>query len=317
MNGNPRQAGRERRMQRREAVSCGASGAAFAAPKRRALRCALLAFTLLELLVVISILGILAALSVPAIKSLGKSNAQVGAAQEMLADVQQARRLAISRHTTVYMVFVPENFWLPGGGLSWFNALTYDQRAAVTNLLDKQFRGYVYCSLRSVGDQPGRGVPEYIGEWRSLPEGAFIATNKFDCNDFYPAYPNNFYPIYDYPANATYKIYSFYTNSFPFPTETNLPPANLSPNSWPMLPYIAFNYMGQLTVDGNTIARRDEYIPLAQGSVSYARDVNHALQLGAPDATEQPPGNSTNSMFNIVHIDRLTGRAELLQEQVQ
>ncbi|HZI32563.1 MAG TPA: prepilin-type N-terminal cleavage/methylation domain-containing protein [Candidatus Binatia bacterium] len=271
------------------------------------------AFTLLELLVVISILGILAALSVPAIKNLGKSNAQVGAAQQLVDDVSQARRFAISRHTTVYMIFLPENFWLPGGSSTWFNSLDYDQKAAVTNLLDKQFTGYAFMSLRSVGDQPGQPTSQYIGEWKSLPEGSFIATNKFNLN-FYPSNPNNYYPITDNSQipNLTYRIYSLnYTNGFPFPTETNSAPASL------YLPYIAFNYLGQLTVDGNEIAPRDEYIPLAQGSILYAKDANKALQLAPPDVLEQPPGNSTNSMFNIVHIDRLTGRAELLKEQVQ
>jgi len=32
---------------------------------------------------------------------------------------------------------------------------------------------------------------------------------------------------------------------------------------------------------------------------------------GIPDVQENPPGNSTNSSYNIVHIDRLTGRAVL------
>ena len=31
----------------------------------------------------------------------------------------------------------------------------------------------------------------------------------------------------------------------------------------------------------------------------------------APTVSEVPPGNSTNSMYNFVHIDRLTGRATL------
>src|ERR1035441_7575307 len=69
------------------------------------------AFTLIELLVVISIMGLLAALAVPALKNLGKSNVQVSAARQLLDDVGRARQLAIIQHTTVYMVFVPTNFF--------------------------------------------------------------------------------------------------------------------------------------------------------------------------------------------------------------
>jgi prepilin-type N-terminal cleavage/methylation domain-containing protein len=270
-------------------------------------------FTLIELLVVITILGLLAALTVPALKNLGKSNIQVSATRQMMDDVARARQMAISRRTTVYMVFVPQNFWLFAGG--WWSSLPYDQKAAGTNLLDKQFTGYTFLTLRSVGDQPGQGVPHYIGGWKTLPDGSFIATNKFNPVSFTSP---NFYPVTNYfsaTAQDVYRISAFnYTNSLPFPTETNL---NLPayPNVW--LPYIAFNYLGQLTVDGVSMAAQDEYIPLAQGNVYYPLDQNKAPMLAQADFTETPAGNSTNSMFNIIRIDRLTGRATLLQQKIQ
>ena len=84
-----------------------------------------------------------------------------------------------------------------------------------------------------------------------------------------------------------------------------------------LLPCIAFNYLGQLTVDGVQIAAQDEYIPLAQGTVAYASDITKSPTLSAADFTENPLGNSTNTMFHVIRIDRLTGRATLLQQKVQ
>ena len=268
-------------------------------------------FTLLELLIVITILGILAGLAVPALKNLGKSNVQLSAARQLLDDLGHARQLAISQHTTVYVVFVPGGFWLPPytASANWINTLPLPQYTNAVNLLDKQFTGYMLMSLRSVGDQPGRTTARYLTEWKTLPDGAFIATNKFYYNTV--LYDNSYSPA------VPYNLYSFnYTNAFPFPVETNSI-ANL-PYLVPYLPYIAFNYLGQLTVDGVNLASQDEYIPLAQGAVAYAADPNtKALQFAAPDATENPAGNSTNSMFNLIHIDKVTGRAGQLQQKLQ
>src|SRR5437016_6365327 len=68
------------------------------------------AFTLIELLVVISIIGLLAGLAVPVMRNF-KPNVVSGATRQLLDDVHRARQLAISQRTTVYMVFVPTNFY--------------------------------------------------------------------------------------------------------------------------------------------------------------------------------------------------------------
>jgi len=66
------------------------------------------------------------------------------------------------------------------------------------------------------------------------------------------------------------------------------------------------------------MANRDEYIPLAKGSISLGRDIaTKTLTFDPPDVMEMPPGNSASSAYNIIHIDRLTGRAVLEFQKLQ
>ena len=300
-----------------------------ASDKRELRRGSVVAFTLIELLVVISIMGIIAALAVPAVKNLGKSNVQASAARQMLDDVGRARQLAISDHTTVYMIFVPTNFWMlsvpPNSAFAnaWWsgpNGLTTAQQTVASNLCDKQLTGYTFVSLRSVGDQPGQGRAHYLAPWQSLPDGTFIAQQKFQQNPQVPYYirGNN---------NVVYPVYGFnVTNNIPFPTEDSPTGALLYGNIRGRpptfgIPFIAFNYLGQLTIDGQSMVANDEYIPLSEGAVLPAIDAPTKKPLMGvgnwPGVSEVPAGNSTNSMYRIVHIDRLTGRATLEYQHVQ
>jgi prepilin-type N-terminal cleavage/methylation domain-containing protein len=267
-------------------------------------------FTLIELLVVISILGIIAYLTMPALKNFAKSDATISASRQLLDGVARARQLAISQRTTVYMVFVPMNFWIDASGNvapnnPWFSHLTPAAQTAATNLCDMQLTGYTFMAKGAMGDQPGNHQWHYLSPWQNLPEGMFIALAKFVNS------PAKSYPINDPVSGTVYNIYGFsVTNTIPFPVETNTasPTADL-----PYLPYIAFNYLGQLVSEVDAAGNyRDAYIPLAKGSIILARDTaTRALQFDSPDVKEMPPGNSTNSSYNIVHIDRLTGRAVL------
>lgn len=137
------------------------------------------AFTLIELLTVIAIIGIIAALTVPVLKNFGKSDVTVSASRQLLDDVGRARQLAMSQRTTVYMVFVPTNFWsLIGTGI--FTSLPNPADTNVLNgLLGMQLNGYTFMADGAVGDQPGNHQWHYLAPWQSLPDGAYIPLWKF------------------------------------------------------------------------------------------------------------------------------------------
>jgi prepilin-type N-terminal cleavage/methylation domain-containing protein len=297
------------------------------------------AFTLVEMLTVIVIIGIIAALSVPVLKNFGKSNISVSASRQLLDDVGRARQYAMTQRTTVYMVFVPTNFWMVAGqgipGNAWWGGLTVTQWVDATNLLDKQLTGYTFMAHGAVGDQPGNHQWHYLGPWESLPDGSFIPLWKF-YNSSNLVAPYTFTFTDPFNANDYFNIVPFsQTNTFPFPTQDS------TNTTAPQLPYIAFNYLGQLSdYSGNlltsaALTEGQDYdqdfvgggvdIPLAQGSIAPYRDQNtHALLMmassslaGSPQVVEMPPGNSTSGTYNVVHIDALTGRATLEYHKMQ
>ena len=256
------------------------------------------AFTLVELLVVLAIMGIIAAMVVPAIKNFGASDAMTAADQQVLGDVARARQLAMSQRSTVYMVFVPTNFW------AYLGALTPTELAVATNLCGDQLSGYIFMSYGNVGDQPGQHQWHYLSPWQPLPDGTFIPLWKF-------SQTTAPFRVNDSGGGKTFSIYPFdYSAAFPFPTET-------TPTNMVSLPFIAFNYLGQLTTNGVDMAAVHALIPLAKGGVQAAMDPNSKIyQFASPQIAEVPSGNSTNA-YNIVDIDPLTGRASLQTPKVR
>jgi prepilin-type N-terminal cleavage/methylation domain-containing protein len=278
------------------------------------------AFTLIELLVVIAIIGLLAALLAPVLKNFSKPDVTIAATRQMLDDVARARQLAISHRSTVFMVFIPTNFWANADASAW-SKLPAPIRTStvVTQLYAAQWNGYMMVSLRDVGDQPGRTYPEDLVRVKTLPDGAFIAPFKFTA----PVYNPNFTNSVITPLNRPdLPIYGFlYTNNIPFPTAdvlTNAGPPNpdyldtFNLFGGLQLPYIAFNYLGQLTSGDGAVLAYDENIPLDYGIIAAARNPTNKMAMQAPPSvTELPPGNSTNISYNVIHVDRLTGRARL------
>lgn len=286
-------------------------------------------FTLIEMLTVIAIIGIIAGLSLPVLKNFGKSDVAVSASRQLLDDIGYARQLAMAQRTTVYMVFVPTNFWTatsqPGMNLFLNSTLSAAQLGVATNLLGRQLTGYTYLAYGAVGDQPGAHQWHYLAPWQNLPNGAYIPLWKF-YNAGNPANPLTFSDPVN--ANNYFSINAFsYTTNFPFPTQDATNQAFAI-----YLPYIAFNYLGQLSdYSGNLFAPQPNSgigdsdfvgggidIPLQQGSVLPNINVNtKTLQPGPPQVTEVPVGNSTNISYTVVHIDPLTGRSSLEFHKMQ
>jgi prepilin-type N-terminal cleavage/methylation domain-containing protein len=261
--------------------------------KRRGRLPRLLGFTVLEMLVVITIIGFLAAVAMPHLAGMSKSNAMTTATQQMLNDVGLARQMAMSHRTTVYMVFVSTNAF-PA------NSAPTNDLSAYTNLMLHQYSAYALFSARSVGDQPGRSIPQYLTSWKTLPDGVFFPVYMFNTNPSVIALyttntlsgRRNYFPVIPFPLIPPNPI------SVPFPGVD----AFVAGNPFTVnLPCIAFSPLGQLTVN------YDLYIPLARGTVRN-------LPGGVAAANESPAGNSVNNC-NLVHIDWLTARAKIEQNQ--
>ncbi len=246
------------------------------------------AFTLDELLAVIAIIGILAAVEMPALKGIGSSNVSIAATRQLLDDVAFARGRSLSSRAEVDLVFVPPEI------TNWMNSLTFEtaytdqERRAFTNLALGQYTTYAVYSSRNVGDQPGADFPRYWTEWKSLPAGSFIPTNKFA------------YRTLD--ANFVNGVRPFATNAFPFPFAT-------SPKV--MLPYVGFDYQGRIALE------RDEILPLALGSIFYPRGPNGILRAPFVADVAQSPASNSVTLYNHVYIEWLTGRARVERQELQ
>ncbi len=259
------------------------------------------AFTLIELLVVIAIIGTLAAIGIPALKGMGSSNNVSAATRQLLDDLAYARARAVGERTTVYVVFVSDAILRADQAMG--RSLTLPEKKEIAKHANLQYTSYALFSRRSLGDQPGPGTPRYITDWRTMPDGTFILTNKFDSS---------------IPIGSARAVLPLFSRPLLHATGNTLPeafpfPAADSQIKVP-LPYIAFDYQGRLLQKGLATGE-DVYLPIVTGAVIYPQD-EKAIQQGSlerAEVIETPKGNATNNPS--IRIDWLTGRARMVRPE--
>lgn len=270
------------------------------------------AFTLIEMLVVIGIIALIAGLAAPAMKT--KSIAMDAGHRQLADDLNRARQLAISTRSTVYVLFMP----LINPSFTVTN-LTQSQKDI---LASRQARGYAIFARRTVGGQPGKEEPRYLSEWKELPDGVFISTNKFATSD--AGFSADFLPM------------DFLEDKF---NPTVQLPAVIG-STYKRIPYIAYDANGALTLSENGDVRRnprsrDDWrysvgkravIPLMAGSVSPARIISgnkRVYDWQAPSVLLKPPFDPNANYFNLTNyikrvvVESLSGRARVEGGEIQ
>ena len=255
------------------------------------------AFTLIELLVVMAIIGVLAAIGLPALKGMGGSNDIGAGVRQLMDDLSYARLKAINERTTVYVVFVSDTIVQE----PWSTA----QRPEVARYANLQFTSYALFTKRGLGDQPGAETPRYITDWRTLPEGTFIPTNKFN-----PAVNAAFgtgrlgQTLFERPFFFGDGSSAGKRHLIPFPRATDKPI---------QMAFIAFDFQGRLKQPANVLAPHDVIVPIVKGSLVYGQDASGKPSLAVPEVIETPKGNATNNP--LIRIDWLTGRARVVRPE--
>lgn len=257
-------------------------------------------FSLIELLVVVAIIGLLASFTLPALRGIGKSNALTGTNRQLLDDLALARLLAINHRTTVYFVFLTPEI-LDNEIIRLIRENPHyntEQEEAmidqVRELWNHVYSGYAIYAKRTVGSQPGNSTPQYLTDWKSLPEGILFDPIKLPIT-------NSANPINRDPLNRPHK-----KEALNFPNADGI---RLN------LPVIEFNAQGQLA------SGRDESLTFVQGVIEFNRNSNgEIIPFNSPDNLAESiiytSQNEGQPQRHYIRINWLTGRSRVVQPEI-
>ena len=265
------------------------------------------AFTILELMLVIGIIGLMAALALPHLSGFTKGNTMTAATRQLLDDVALARQRAMVNRSEVCMVFLPPNFWTNdqlGGSQNSFsnNQITTSSR--------HQYAAYALVSLRTVGDQPGLSNVHYLTDWRFLPQGIFIYPVPIDQLGRRPIefIPTN---TTSQPATIPTVVVTPFTNNILFPFPSTFVPIHFNLRICPILDLARTASLSPAAINIIAVDQRQYFFPVEP---EWAARNGRPMAANATAPVETPPGKST-TIPNLIHIDWLTARAKIEQNQ--
>ena len=155
------------------------------------------------------------------------------------------------------------------------------------------YSGYAIYAKRTVGSQPGSSTPQYLTDWKSLPDGVLFDPEKLPIGN-----PAN--PVNPDPRSHPHELAGL---NFPNEDVTRL-----------QLPVIEFNSQGQLA------SGSDEFLTFVQGVIEFKRKAGEIIPFDPLDDWEESiiytSQNEGQPQRHYIRINWLTGRARVVQPEI-